>query len=60
MADAAVTRKQHRRTEAERKDASEAPAVATAAAGHEGEDQMDAAHLGCLCYHGHHLVLNQL
>lgn len=44
MADAVLTRKQHRRTEAERKNASETPAVATAA-GHEGEDQMDTAHL---------------
>lgn len=60
MADAVLTRKQHRRTEAERKDASETPAVAIAAAGHEGEDQMDTAHLWCVCYHGHHLVLNQL
>lgn len=45
MADAVWTRKQHRRTEAERKDASENPAVAIAAAGHEREDQMDTAHL---------------
>lgn len=59
MADAVLTRKQHCRTEAERKDVSETPAVALAAAGHERDDQMDAAHLRCVCYNGHHLVSNQ-
>lgn len=56
MADAVLTRKQHCRTEAERKDVSETPAVALAAAGHERDEQTDAAHLRCVCYNGHHLV----
>lgn len=43
MADAVLTRKQHRRTGRAQGHA-ESPAVAVAAAGHEGEDQMDTAH----------------